>query len=333
MLTIGVNYPWRHYGGDFGPSLWGTHRGITTAAADIGADLHALAAAGVEAVRWFVFTDARGGLAIDGRGWPAGFLDGTLDDLDALCALALAAGIRLVPVLFDHTLAFHPTATAGVTVGGHRPWLADPEGQSRLLDTVIAPLAHRYGARGSHAHLGRAVLAWDLLNEPDWLVTELYPTVRATPMPFDVLAAWVRDAAGELHRAGAGAVTVGGARLRFAAWWDDPRLGLDFLQAHAYYDPAHDHDVVRTSPATLGLTRPLVIGEYSARGDAEDTAAGRPPLDALALAELMLAGGCAGAWPWSWRGVDAHGPIGEAAMRAVAAATARVRATRGLSGP
>ncbi len=333
MLTTGVNYPWRHYGGDFGPTVWGSRRGIATAAPEIAADLQALGAAGVEVVRWFVFTDARGGVAIDDRGWPAGLHDGTLDDLDTLCALALDAGVRLVPVLFDHSLAFHATAMAGAVVGGHRAWLADPEGQSRLLDTVVAPLAARYGARGSHAHLGRAVFAWDLLNEPDWLVTELYPTARATPMPFDVLAAWLRDAAGLLHRAGAGLVTVGGARLRFASWWDDPRLGLDFLQAHAYYDPAHDHDAVHTHPAALGLTRPIVIGEYSARGDAADASAGRPELDAPSLAGLMLHGGYAGAWPWSWRGVDAHGPIGAAAMAAVAAATAAARVARDLSAP
>lgn len=325
MLITGVNYPWRHYGGDVGPTVWGTRHGIVSASAEVAADLAAIAAVGVEVVRWFAFTDARGGVRIDDHGWPAGFLDGTLEDLDALCALALAAGVRLVPVLFDHTLAFHATEMAGARVGGHRDWLADPEGQSRLLDTIVGPLARRYGARGTHASLGRAVFAWDLLNEPDWLVTELDPTSRATPMPFDVLAAWIRDAAGELRRHDAGLVTVGGARLRFASWWDDPRLGLDFLQAHAYYDPAHDLDLLRTPHHALGVTRPVVLGEFSAQGDPEDAAAGRPRLHAVDLAEAALLGGYAGAWPWAWRGVDAHGPVGHDTMRAVADVTARAR--------
>ncbi len=333
MLTTGVNYPWRHYGGDFGPTVWGSHQGIAAAAPAIAADLCDLAAAGVEVVRWFVFTDGRGGLAIDDRGWPAGFRDGTLADVDTLCALAIAAGVRLVPVLFDHTLAFGATRVAGATVGGHRAWLAEPEGQSRLIDTVIAPLAARYGPGGTCADLGAAVFAWDLLNEPDWLVTEMHPARQARPMPFDVLAVWIRDAAAVLHRAGAAAVTVGGARLRFASWWDDARLGLDFVQTHAYYDPAHDLDLLRTSPAALRLTRPLVVGEFSAQGDAADSAAGRPRLDAPALAELLLAAGCGGAWPWSWRGVDGHGAISSGALRAVSAATGRARTARGLSAP
>ncbi len=333
MLNSGVNYPWRHYGGDFGPTVWGSHHGVTTATTEIAADLRAMAAAGVEVVRWFVFTDARGGIRIDDRGWPAGFLDGAVEDVDALCTLALEAGVRLVPVLFDHTLAFGPVVMAGAVVGGHRAWLADPEGQSRLLDTVVGPLAHRYGARGSHADLGRAIWAWDLLNEPDWLVTELHPTSRATPIRFDVLAAWVRDAAGEVHRADAGLVTIGGARLRFASWWDDPRLGLDFLQAHTYYDPGHDLDVLRTPCASLGLTRPLVLGEYSARGDAAHGATGREAIDVVALAAAALARGYAGAWPWCWRDLDRHGPMSVDAMRAISVLTARERDARGLSAP
>ena len=333
MLIAGVNYPWRHYGGDFGQTVWSTHTGITAAPAEIATDLRAMAAAGVEVVRWFVFTDARGGIHVDDRGWPAGIMDGSLEDLDALCALALDAGVRLVPVLFDHTLAFGPATMAGAVVGGHRAWLADPEGQSRLLDTIVAPLAHRYGARGSHAHLGRAIAAWDLLNEPDWIVTEHHPAATVTPMPFDVLAAWIRDAAGELHRAEAGLVTVGGARLRFASWWDDPRLGLDFLQAHTYYDPAHDLDVLQTPCASLGLTRPLVLGEYSARGDVADASTGRGAVTAVELAAAALASGYAGAWPWCWRDIDRHGPLSVDAMRAISVLTARERDTRGLSAP
>ncbi len=333
MLIAGVNYPWRHYGGDFGSTVWGAHTGITAAPGEIAADLRAMAAAGVEVVRWFVFTDARGGIHIDDRGWPAGIMADAVEDLDALCALALDAGVRLVPVFFDHTLAFGPTEVAGAVVGGHRAWLADPEGQSRLLDTVVAPLAHRYGARGSHAHLGRAIFAWDLLNEPDWLVAELHPTPKATPIRFDVLAAWIRDAAGELHRADAGLVTVGGARLRFASWWDDSRLGLDFLQAHAYYDPAHDLDLVQTPYASLGLTRPLVLGEFSARGDAAHDATRRRAMHAVALAAAALAGGYAGAWPWCWREVDRHGPMPHDAMREIGDLTARRGNTRDLSAP
>lgn len=309
MSTAGVNYPWWHYGGDFGPTVWGTHTGIATHAPEIGDDLARIAAAGVGVVRWFLFTDARGGIAVDGDGWPAGFLPGTLEDLDTLLELALAAGVRLVPVLFDHTLAFDRHTAAGAPLGGHTTWLWTPEGQARLLDAVVTPLASRYGAAGSHAGLGRAVHAWDLFNEPDWIVAELHPSPRVSlPVPYDVFMRWARQAAATLRRHRAGLVTLGVARLRFARWWDDDALDLDFLQVHAYYDRHHDFDLIETPCHALDVRRPIVVGECSARGE-DATAAGRPALDGAALRHAAHALGYAGAWPWSWRGVDAHGPL------------------------
>lgn len=319
-MRAGVNYPWLHYGGDFGPTVWGADHGVRRHAAIIAADFAAMRRAGIEVVRWFVFTDARGGLVVDRRGWPAGVMPEALADFDALCALALDAGLSLVPVLFDHTLVFAPSEAGGARVGGHYLWLADPEGQARLLDTVIAPLARRYGASGTHGHLGAAVLAWDLLNEPDWMVAEHHPSSRLpAPIPFAVLAAWVRDASAVLRAAEVRGVTIGNARLRFAAWWDDPAFGFAFLQAHAYYDPRHDFDLLETSPLALGLSRPLVVGECAAQGEQADQARGRPALALPALAAAAWARGYAATWPWSWRGVDGHGAPLEGELMAVCA--------------
>lgn len=308
MPVAGVNYPWRRYGGDFGATVWGTAHGVRHDAETIRADFAAIAAAGIAVVRWFVFTDARGGLTVDADGWPSGFAPGALEDLDALLALALDAGLEIVPVLFDHTLAFTRHEAAGVTLGGHAAWLGDPTGQARLLDGVMVPLAARYGAGGPRRALAPAIHAWDLLNEPDWIVRELHPSPRVdTPIAFDVLAAWVREATAVMRRRDAGRLTIGNARLRFASWWDAPAFDFDFLQAHAYYDPRHDHDLLDTPHAALGVSRPVVVGECSAQGDAADPGRGRPSLPLSALTAAALARGYAGVWPWSWTGVDAHG--------------------------
>lgn len=309
-MAAGVNYPWRHYGGDFGPTVWGSDHGVRSAAAALAADFAAMRAAGVRVVRWFAFTDARGGIVRDRREQPVALHDDAVADLDALLTLALDADLALVPVLFDHTLAFRAHEAAGARLGGHGAWLADPDAQARLIDTVVAPLAARYGEGGVRRDLRPALHAWDLLNEPDWIVRELHPAAEVeAPVPFDVLAGWVRDAAATLRDRDAGLVTIGNARLRFARAWDDAALGLDFLQAHAYYDPVQDFDALLTSPAALGLTRPLVIGECSAAGDAVDPVRGRPSLPLPRLAAAFAERGYAAAWPWSWRGVDAHGAL------------------------
>ncbi|MFN7978017.1 MAG: hypothetical protein U0P30_07770 [Vicinamibacterales bacterium] len=309
-MAAGVNYPWRHYGGDLGPTVWGSDHGVRSATADIATDFAAMRAAGVSIVRWFLFTDARGGVVLDARGRPGGLHADAVADLDALFALALEAGLAVVPVLFDHTLAYRAHDAAGARLGGHGDWLADPDAQARVLDTVVAPLADRYGEGGVRRELRAAIHAWDLLNEPDWVVREFHPATEVeAAVPFDVLAGWVRDAAATLHARDAGLVTIGNARLRFARAWDQASLGLDFLQAHAYYDPVNDLDALLTSPAALGLSRPLVIGECSAAGDAVDPARGRPSLPLPALSAAFADRGYAGAWAWSWRGVDAHGAL------------------------
>ena len=312
---IGVNYPWRRYGGDFGPTVWGTHHGVTTAEPEIAADLAAMATCGVEVARWFLFTDGRGGVRIDAAGWPAGIDPRAFADLDLALALAAAHGLRLVPVVFDHPLAFRASVAGSARVGGHGRWLADPEGQARVLDLVLTPLLARHGPGGERADLGAAVHAWDLLNEPDWIVAELHPSPRVErPLPFDVFAAWLREATARVHAHG-GLATVGGARLRFARWWDDPALGLDFLQAHCYYDPDHDFDLLTTPATTLGLTRPLIVAECAGQGDPADAARGRPPLDVGALDRAARHNGYLGAWPWSWRGVDGHGAVARDTLR------------------
>lgn len=309
-MIAGVNYPWRTYGGDFGRNVWGPAAGIRAHRDEIRADLEAIAASGARVVRWFVFTDARGGLLIDGDGWPCGIDEEAVADLDALFGLALTAGLQIVPVLFDHRLAFDATDVAGVRLGGHMRWLADPEGQQRLLDAVIAPLAARYGANGEGAALGASVYAWDLFNEPDWIVRELHPSRHvASPVPFDVFARWLKAAGDQFRRHEAGRLTLGNARLRFARWWNDPAFGWAFLQAHAYYDPDYDFDLRHVTPEALGVSCPLVIAECSAAGEGHDAGRGRPALSVTDLAAIARDRGFAGVWPWSWRGGDVHGPL------------------------
>lgn len=327
-MHVGVNYPWRHYGGDFGPTVWGTSDGIGANRDEVARDFAVMAELGVEVVRWFVFTDGRGGLAVDREGWPAGVLDEAVDDLDTLCRLALDAGLTVVPVLFDHPIGFAPTEVNGARIFGRAHWLADPHGQARLVDTVIAPLAARYGTRGPEARLGRAIAAWDLLNEPDWIVREHHPSPRVPyPVAFDVLATWVERAIASIRAHDAGRITIGTARLRFVSWWDDPRFDFDFLQAHTYYDPDYDFDVVATPCTTLSRRRPVIIGECSARGDLADEARARPALSVVDLAAATSALGYAGTWPWSWRGVDSHGPLAHDDVRRLAA-NARARRNR-----
>ena len=68
-LIFGINYPWTvfegraNYGCDFGRNIWNSHTGVSAHVAEVRADFDAMAGTGLEVVRWFVFTDGRGGVA------------------------------------------------------------------------------------------------------------------------------------------------------------------------------------------------------------------------------------------------------------------------------
>ncbi len=109
----GVNYPWTvfhgkpNYGCDFGANIWQSHSGVTAHLDVVRQDFAAMAAAGARIVRWFVFTDGRGGIdwGLDGtiRGLAAHFFD----DMDAALAAARDHGLRLCLVLFDFSWMVH----------------------------------------------------------------------------------------------------------------------------------------------------------------------------------------------------------------------------------
>ena len=87
-------------------------------------------------------------------------------------------------------------------------------------------------------------------------------------------------------------MTLGGARADNLWAWDADALGLDVLQLHAYPDSPHpgDVDVFSTPAQALDVRREVILGEFRSTA----------PLDESL--EKALAGGYAGAWPWSFSG-------------------------------
>ena len=327
----GCNYPWStdgtsiFYGLDFGANVWGSHLGVSTRREAVARDLAAIAALGFTVVRWFVFGDGRAGIVYDDRGFPAGPDAHLFTDLDATLEIARDAGVRIDFVLLDHRWMFAGVAhmladpVTGLTYDAELPdgraaVLLSPAGRDALLDGVIRPMVRRYGPSGARADLGPAVLAYELMNEPDVVVEEwerdLSPRVRR-PLRFEQLAALVSRLTA-IVRAEHPAVltTIGGARLHNLWAWDDEALGLDVLQVHSYPDAEGREtggDVLGTPAAALGVHRPVIIGECPAARIGE-------------YLDFAVGAGYAGAWPWSFSGTDAYGrppiePLREFAAR------------------
>ncbi len=321
-FLLGANYPWKSYGGDFGGNAWGTY-GVHTAPDVYAGQFQQMADAQLQVVRWFVFTDGRAGIIFDNSGTPSGLDTNVLADFDAAIAIARDRGLYLVPVLFDFHWMNWGKQVDNVQVGGRSDTITDASKRAALLDKVVIPLLEAYADEPT-------VLAWEIMNEPEWSISDLpegSPNGETNPVPladFYALSVAIADAV----RSKTGAyVTLGSASLKWVKVWSPqfadahglPQLALDFYQAHYYpwmdgqgFDNHPDYGTLKFSPfeqsyAELGLDRPLVIGELVM----SDNAATR--LDSL------MNSGYAGAWPWSLNadyGVDLAGIKAWAEMHA-----------------
>ncbi len=107
--------------------------------------------AACEVVRWFVFTDARGGIRVDAAGWPAGLARRARSTTSTpRSRWPLAAGAAAGAGALRPHAGIPRHRAAGARVGGHGHWLGDPDGQARLLER-----GRRAGGRAATARAAR----------------------------------------------------------------------------------------------------------------------------------------------------------------------------------
>lgn len=342
MYWHGCNYPWStdgstvYYGMDFGANVWGSHLGVSTRRHDITRDFVDMASLGFTVVRWFVFADGRSGIEYDGRGLPAGPDAHLFTDVDAALEIARDVDIQLVLVLLDHRWMFEgiPDMIADPASGllleaklpeGRAQILYAQAGREALLRSVVEPLVRRYGHGGERADLGSAILAFEFMNEPDFVVEEWERDLSrhvARPLRFEILADLVSELSRIVHRHTRAFSTMAAARLHNLWAWNDEQLGLDFVQVHSYPDTRHterDVDVFGMPVASLVMSKPLVLGEFPGNAPHQHPAGAFPPPTTLHdYLEFAVKQGYAGAWPWSYSGTDGYGRIPVAPLQAFA---------------
>ena len=306
-VIAGINYPWTvvagkpNYGCDFGRNIWNSHSGVSTHVEDVRADLEAMAAMGIEVARWFVFTDGRGGVRWGRDRRLEGLDELFFLDMDAALTCAREAGVRLCLVLFDYAWMHDPLRRA-LAARAH----------TELIAALIDPLLDAYGTAGPRADLGEAIHSFDIINEPDWVTAGLEPALGRETLTLDELRAFVGDVSSRIHARSPALVTLGGGRVRFAAEWDNAAYGLDFIQVHSYPDvryPYRDDTVFGRTAASFALSKPLLVGEHPAHPRQHPLGLLPPAYSPADYQALARDGGYLGAWPWSFKGVDAFGAV------------------------
>lgn len=295
-MIAGINYPWTvfdgrpNYGCDFGWNKWNCHAGVTAHLEDVRADFAAMAAMGVEVARWFVFTDGRGAVEWNEAGELVGLARNFQQDMSAALEIASAARVRVCLVLVDFA------------------WLDDPLRRAALdspafADRVLDPFLETFGRSD-------AIHSMDVINEPDWVTEGLTTNRTRGTWPIERLRAFAGSIAHRIHQRSSALVTLGGGHVKFAREWDDPAYGLDFVQVHSYPDVRYqdrDEWVFGRAAADFGLTKPLLIGEFPSDPRAHPDGHLSPAYTLGDYLELAREGGYLGAWPWSFKGVDAFG--------------------------
>ena len=279
---LGLNLPWIRYGLDFGANRWQPDGGVACSGKReaLLQCLDRAAALRPGLLRWFLLCDGRAGIRFDQRGDALGLDEHVLADLDAAILAARACDLRLLLVLFDFLWLARARRRDGVQLGGRRALVADARRRERLIANVVAPILRRFGAEPT-------VAAWEVINEPEWATLGIGSWDPRQAVTVAAMRRFLGEIAAQVHALTSQQATVGlasAASLELAFG-----LGLDFYQVH-WYDKVAARSPLERPVATLGLDRPLLLGEFPTRGSA------RAP---GAIVEAARRAGYSGALAWS----------------------------------
>lgn len=277
-FVLGANYPWHHYGHDFGRNSWGWD-GVSVEADEVRGELVELVRSRAAVARWFVLADGRAGVDWEGER-PIGLQAEFFADFDAALTAAEDAGILLLPTLLDFHWFAEAEDVGGVQLGGHAAIARDPALRQAFLDVVVAPIVDRYGAEP-------AVFAWDLINEPEWVLDGRGLFTHGVDVEVEAMEALVDGMTATVHARAEQPVTLGSGKVDWhQRYWSG--TDLDLAQVHWYEPVALGRAAAEVAPGI-----PLLLGEV---------ATDDPNLPATLDAALTL--GYAGALPWSFGAQD-----------------------------
>ncbi|RPJ60997.1 MAG: hypothetical protein EHM23_08460 [Acidobacteria bacterium] len=296
-FIIGVNYPWRHYGQDFGTCAWG-HRGLASAVDELRRDFEEIRTrlsegASKPVIRVFVFADGRASPEFDASSLVTGFDDYFFRDFDSLVDTSSRSDLLVMPVLLDFRWCYPRSVVDGVCLGGHSDTIVEAGRRASFLERALAPLLERYAKIPE-------IFAWDLINEPEWILPRRRPWMRGrVSVDLASFQAFVRDAAAMIHQQATQPVTLGSARPQWLRYWQG--LGLDLYQCH-WYQASWRLRVAASRVGIHRLDRPCLVGEAPTAGTRVS------PADYVEKARRE---GYSGILFWSYRAEDRASDFGK----------------------
>jgi hypothetical protein len=280
--------------------------------------LEDIARKGGNCIRWWIHVngstspimDQKSGLII----LPPGFQYTLAHALD----LAWERGIMVVLCLWSFDMLKPGTS---VNMDNNLRLFEDPAYTRKYVDGALRPLVK---ALKDHP----AVLCWEIINEPEGVLTHGWTTTRTT---LKSVQRFINLQAAGIHREDPEALVTVGSNVGMVAnvkgmvnnYSDDKLIKaggekngiLDFYEFHYY--PHSEGEM--TSPfhhpvSYWNLDKPILIGEFPAFG-MEDNGRGYAPKTKLTPEECYLfayKNGYAGALSWTWTAHDGFGGVDDA---------------------
>jgi hypothetical protein len=267
---FGVNYAWEEFAGDFGGIPAWNVPGVSEDSDAVDERLTDMAAQGVSVVRWWVWPDFRGdGVRLNESGTPLGLGASATADLEVALKLADEHDLYLMLTLFSFD-NFRPTRTTqGNQLHGLAPIATNARRRMALVDRVVRPFARA----AEHSPHRDRLLAWEIINEPEWAMRGPSKYCRNDNMPAQdglehlthgEMEVFVSDVIRGIRAESHALVTIGGAATFWACAWKF--VDIDFYQFHMY-DWVNEYHPFDRPPTDYGLIdRPAIIGEFPVDG-------------------------------------------------------------------
>ncbi len=295
-FMAGANYPWYHYGHDFGlVTVWG-HDGVSSPKSNekIDAQLADMATHGIHVTRWWLFGDGRASPEFDDTGRVTGFDQHFYQDMDAALDLLKKHNIHVVFVLFDFDIAGRDTTPGnGVQEGGHVGLISDLQLRQSFLDKALIPIIEKYGTHPN-------ILAWEVINEPEWVMNipdgDTESRLNLDKVSPETMKDFAKSVVDVIHSKQPSAmVTLGSAKRKWMTqYWVNNELKLNFYQYH-YYDYMESEDPFDVPYSDLRLDKPVIVGEFPSKGSIHTL---------TEFLDTFLNKGYSGAWAWSYGASD-----------------------------